>query len=71
MLIPSSIDSTGNVISVLIMKKETLIIHLESRQAKEQWLADFEACLNFASESEYFLHRISLHTQLTRRPPLQ
>ena len=44
--------SAGNVLSILIMKKETLMVNFSTRQSKEQWAADFEACQQFAVTSE-------------------
>lgn len=39
----------GNVFQVLVFKKEKLTVHCESKQAKEQWLSEFEECQKFAS----------------------
>ncbi|UZJ56586.1 hypothetical protein CBS101457_005906 [Exobasidium rhododendri] len=39
----------GNSISVQILKKETLVIHTESREAKVEWMNEFEQCRQFAT----------------------
>ena len=39
----------GNVLSITILKKEKLIVHTDSRQAKEEWLEHFADCQKFAA----------------------
>ncbi|KDN36460.1 hypothetical protein K437DRAFT_54478 [Tilletiaria anomala UBC 951] len=39
----------GNVLSVLVMKKEMLILHFDSAASKEQWITAFDACQQFAN----------------------
>lgn len=48
-LMVSDNGAAGNSISVLILKKETLTIHLESREAKVDWLHQFDQCNKFAT----------------------
>ncbi|KAJ9475115.1 DH domain-containing protein [Pseudozyma hubeiensis] len=39
----------GNVLSITILKKERLIVHTDSREAKEDWLEHFADCQKFAA----------------------
>ncbi|CDW97952.1 hypothetical protein [Sporisorium scitamineum] len=39
----------GNVLSITILKKEKLIVHTDSREAKEEWLEHFADCQKFAA----------------------
>ncbi len=39
----------GNVLSITILKKEQLIVHTDSREAKEEWLERFADCQKFAA----------------------
>ena len=39
----------GNSISVQILKKETIMIHTESRESKLDWIDQFDQCQKFAT----------------------
>lgn len=39
----------GNVLSITILKKEKLVVHTDSREAKEDWLEHFADCQRFAA----------------------
>ncbi|KAK0524606.1 hypothetical protein OC834_005466 [Tilletia horrida] len=45
----TDLGGMGNSISLLIAKKETLTVMLESREAKDAWIADFERSKDFAA----------------------
>lgn len=45
----ADVGGQGNVMSITILKKEKLIVHTDSRQAKEEWLEHFADCQKFAA----------------------
>ncbi|KAE8251386.1 hypothetical protein A4X13_0g4020 [Tilletia indica] len=45
----TDLGGAGNSLSLLIAKKETLTVMLESREAKEAWMADFDNSRDFAT----------------------
>ncbi|PWN46214.1 hypothetical protein IE81DRAFT_129 [Ceraceosorus guamensis] len=42
-------DQSGQGFSILILKKETLHIRVDSRQDRDDWLAQFDECFNFTA----------------------
>ncbi|CAD6903188.1 unnamed protein product [Tilletia controversa] len=45
----TDLGGVGNSLSLLIAKKETLTVMLESRETKEAWMADFDHSKDFAT----------------------
>ncbi|CAO1617326.1 unnamed protein product [Sympodiomycopsis kandeliae] len=45
----SEAGGAGNALNITILKKETIKIHVQSRQEKDEWLAAFEDCNKFAT----------------------
>lgn len=45
----TDLGGQGNVLSITILKKEKLIVHTDSREAKEDWLEHFADCQKFAA----------------------
>ena len=48
-----------HVLQILIMKKETLYVHAESAQVKDQMLRDFQECIDAGAAVRMSLTSIS------------
>lgn len=55
----SLLSSPANVLSILIMKKETFAIHLENEMARDQLMKDMLDCIEFAAGGEW--RRMPIH----------
>jgi hypothetical protein len=42
----------ANVLTVMILRKETFVIHAESEMARDQIMKDLIDCIDFATNSE-------------------
>ncbi|GAC71332.1 hypothetical protein PANT_2d00059 [Moesziomyces antarcticus T-34] len=45
----ADLGGQGNTLSITILKKETLTVHTDSREAKDEWLEHFADCQKFAA----------------------
>lgn len=43
----------ANVLNIMIMRKETFAIHLETEMARDQLMKDLLDCIEYAATSEY------------------
>ena len=60
--------ASGNSISVIVLKKETLIVHTESRESKVDWIEQFEQCRQFANNLGL---KVKTSSETESGPPVQ